>query len=103
MVFIPIFDYILGDATIEEVGTGSGMLNAVQQFANAPSSAALGTMFFARAAAGGTHAVFSGAELVIAVAAGLYPGHAAAGGPAARPDPAGRALILSHRRIVIEP
>ncbi len=69
MVFIPIFDYILGDATIDEVGTGSGMLNAVQQFANALGFAALGTVFFARA---GTGAFFSGAQLVIAIAAALY-------------------------------
>ena len=72
MVFIPIFDYILGDATIDEVGTGSGMLNAVQQFANALGFAALGTVFFARAGTGGPGAFLAGAELVIAVAAALY-------------------------------
>jgi EmrB/QacA subfamily drug resistance transporter len=72
MVFIPTFDYILGDATIEEAGAGSGMLNAVQQFANAIGFAALGTVFFARADRGGSGAYFAGAELVIAVAAGLY-------------------------------
>jgi EmrB/QacA subfamily drug resistance transporter len=72
MVFIPIFDYILGDATIDEVGTGSGMLNAVQQFANALGFAALGTVFFARADTGGPGSFFAGAELVIAVAAALY-------------------------------
>jgi hypothetical protein len=72
MVFIPIFDYILGDATIDEVGTGSGMLNAVQQFANALGFAALGTVFVARAGTGGPGAFLAGAELVIAVAAALY-------------------------------
>ena len=72
LVFIPLFDHVLGDATVEEVGTGSGMLNAVQQFANALGFAALGTVFFARADLGGTDAVLSGAELVIALAAGLY-------------------------------
>jgi EmrB/QacA subfamily drug resistance transporter len=72
MVFIPTFDYILGDATIEEAGAGSGMLNAVQQFANAIGFAGLGTVFFARADRGGSDAYFAGAELVIAVAAGLY-------------------------------
>jgi hypothetical protein len=35
LVFVPIFDFILGAATTEEGGTGSGMLNAVQQFAPA--------------------------------------------------------------------
>ena len=41
LVFVPIFDFILGAATTEEVGTGSGMLNAVQQFAGAIGVAAL--------------------------------------------------------------
>jgi EmrB/QacA subfamily drug resistance transporter len=72
MVFVPIFDYILGDATIDEVGTGSGMLNAVQQFANALGFAALGTVFFARADTGEPGSFFAGAELVIAMAAALY-------------------------------
>jgi hypothetical protein len=72
LVFIPIFDYILGDATIDEVGTGSGMLNAVQQFANALGFAALGTVFFAHADAGVPGSFFTGAELVIAIAAALY-------------------------------
>ena len=72
MVFVPIFDYILGDAAIDEVGTGSGMLNAVQQFANALGFAALGTVFFARADTGEPGSFFAGAELVIAVAAALY-------------------------------
>jgi EmrB/QacA subfamily drug resistance transporter len=72
MVFVPIFDYILGDATVDEVGTGSGMLNAVQQFANALGFAALGTVFFARADTGEPGSFFAGAELVIAMAAALY-------------------------------
>jgi EmrB/QacA subfamily drug resistance transporter len=72
LVFVPIFDFILGDASTEEVGTGSGMLNAVQQFAGAIGVAALGTAFFARVGHGGTAAFDHGAELVIGVAAGLY-------------------------------
>lgn len=72
LVFVPSFDYILGDATVEEAGAGSGMLNAVQQFANAIGFAALGTVFFARANAGGVAGIFSAAELVILVAAALY-------------------------------
>jgi hypothetical protein len=91
LVFVPIFDFILGDASTEEVGTGSGMLNAVQQFAGAIGVAALGTVFFARVGPGGTAAFDHGAELVIGLAAGLYlitfalvgllPRHAAAGPP----------------------
>jgi hypothetical protein len=37
---------------IDEVGSASGVLNAVQQFAGAPGLAALGTVFSARVTAG---------------------------------------------------
>lgn len=69
LMFVPIFDFILGDATAEEVGTGAGMLNAVQQFAGAIGVAALGSLFFARAGHG---SYFGAAEVVFAVCAGLY-------------------------------
>jgi EmrB/QacA subfamily drug resistance transporter len=72
LVFIPIFDFVLGDATTEEVGTGSGMLNAVQQFSGAIGVAALGTVFFARAGSGGTAAFDHAGELVIGLSAGLF-------------------------------
>jgi EmrB/QacA subfamily drug resistance transporter len=72
LVFVPIFDFILGGATTEEVGTGSGMLNAIQQFSGAIGVAALGTVFFARVNHGGTAAFDNAGELVIALAAGLY-------------------------------
>ncbi|WP_245796242.1 DHA2 family efflux MFS transporter permease subunit [Actinacidiphila alni] len=87
LVFVPLVDFIIGDATPEEVGTGAGLLNAVQQFAGAIGVAALGTVFFARA---GHHpslpTYLSATTLVIAVAAainlltlllvGLLPKHA---------------------------
>ncbi|WP_131741943.1 MFS transporter [Actinomadura roseirufa] len=69
LVFIPIFDYVLGDATAEEAGTGSGMLAAVQQFANAIGAAALGTAFFAQA---GHSGFFDAGVLITALAAALY-------------------------------
>lgn len=72
LVFVPIFDYILGNATTEEAGTGSGLLNAVQQFSGAIGVAALGTVFFTRVNHGGTAAFDNAAELVIGLAAGLY-------------------------------
>ena len=72
MVFVPIFDFILGGATTEEVGTGAGMLNAVQQFAGAIGVAALGTVFFARANHGGIAGFDHAGELVIGLAAGLF-------------------------------
>ena len=49
LVFVPLFGYILGDVSEAEVGTGSGLLNAVQQFSGAIGVAALGTLFFSRA------------------------------------------------------
>jgi EmrB/QacA subfamily drug resistance transporter len=69
MVFIPLFDYILGDATAEEVGTGSGLLNAVQQFAAAIGAAGLGTVFFARVGATDAANYAAAAELVVAITA----------------------------------
>ena len=72
LVFVPIFDFILGGATPEEVGTGSGMLNAVQQFAGAIGVAALGTVFFARVGHGAIASFDRAGELVIGIAAALY-------------------------------
>src|SRR6201996_6901648 len=71
LVFVPLFDFILGDATTEEVGTGAGMLNAVQQFAGAIGVAALGTVFFTRVGHPTTGSYFAAAALVFGVAAGL--------------------------------
>jgi MFS family permease len=72
LVFVPLFDFILGEATTEEVGTGAGLLNAVQQFAGAIGVAALGTVFFARVGHPSVHSYFAAAELVFGIAAGLY-------------------------------
>jgi len=72
LVFVPLVDFILGDAATDEVGTGVGMLNAVQQFAGALGVAALGTVFFARAGHPSAHSYFAAAELVFGIAAGLY-------------------------------
>ena len=46
LIFAPLFDLILADLGDHEVGSGSGLLNAVQQFAGALGVAALGTLFF---------------------------------------------------------
>ncbi len=72
LVFVPLFDFILGDATTDEVGTGAGMLNAVQQFAGAVGVAALGTVFFARVGHPTLQSYLAAAELVFSIAAGLY-------------------------------
>ena len=72
LLFIPLFDVILGDAAPEEVGTGAGLLNAAQQFAGAIGVAALGTVFFARAGRPSTASYLSAAELVFGICAGVY-------------------------------
>lgn len=71
LVFVPLVDFIIGDATPEEVGTGAGLLNAVQQFAGATGVAALGTAFFARLGHPSLASYLSAAELIFAVTAAL--------------------------------
>lgn len=71
LVFVPLVDFIIGDATAEEVGTGAGLLNAVQQFAGAIGVAALGTVFFARAGQLSLPSCLAAAELVFGITAGL--------------------------------
>jgi hypothetical protein len=41
-----LFDFILAGVTMEQVGSASGVLEAVQQLASAIGVAALGTIFF---------------------------------------------------------
>jgi EmrB/QacA subfamily drug resistance transporter len=72
LLFVPLFDFILGDATAAEVGTGAGVLNAAQQFANALGVAALGSVFFARVGPPSTRSYFAAAELVFGICAGVY-------------------------------
>ncbi|MFI5731843.1 DHA2 family efflux MFS transporter permease subunit [Kribbella sp. NPDC051587] len=72
LLFIPLFDFILGDATPAEVGSGAGVLNAAQQFAGAIGVAALGTVFFSRVGQPSTHSYFAAAQLVMAICAALY-------------------------------
>jgi EmrB/QacA subfamily drug resistance transporter len=45
-IFAPLFDIILAGLADNELGTGSGLLNAVQQFCGALGVAVLGSVFF---------------------------------------------------------
>jgi len=68
-VFSPLFDVTLADLGDEEVGTGSGLLNAVQQFGGALGVAVLGTVFFDwLPARGWTEAT----QALLAVSVGCY-------------------------------
>jgi len=51
-VFGQLFDIILAGVAMDEVGSASGVLNAIQQLASALGVAVLGTIFFARLTAG---------------------------------------------------
>lgn len=46
MLVAPLFDFILAGVTDDEVGSASGVLNALQQLAGAIGVAAIGTLFF---------------------------------------------------------
>ena len=50
--FGQLFDFILAGVTMDEVGSASGVLNAVQQLASALGVAVLGTVFFSRLTGG---------------------------------------------------
>jgi cytochrome bd-type quinol oxidase subunit 2 len=51
-VFGQLFDIILAGVAMDEVGSASGVLNAIQQLASALGVAVLGTIFFSRLTAG---------------------------------------------------
>ena len=72
LVFVPLVDFIIGDAATGEVGSAVGALNAAQQFAGAIGVAALGTVFFARVGHPSAGSYFAAAELVFGITAGLY-------------------------------
>ena len=72
LVFVPLVDFVIGDATTGEVGSAVGVLNAAQQFAGAIGVAALGTVFFARVGQPSAGSYFAAAELVFGITAGLY-------------------------------
>jgi MFS family permease len=69
LIFPPLFDLILADLGDHEVGTGAGLLNAVQQFGGAAGVAVIGTIFFELLPGRGFADSF---VLVIAVAIGCW-------------------------------
>ncbi|MGN9908960.1 MFS transporter [Phytohabitans sp. LJ34] len=46
MIFVPLFDIIMGDIEDREVGSASGMLESIQQLGASVGVAVLGTVFF---------------------------------------------------------
>jgi EmrB/QacA subfamily drug resistance transporter len=83
MLVSPLFDFVLASVREDEVGSASGVLNAVQQLASAIGVAALGTIFFGVLHHAGFVAAIERCLLVVACTApvlvvlcGLLPRHA---------------------------
>lgn len=83
LVISPLFDFILASVTDDEVGSASGVLNAVQQLAGAIGVAAIGTIFFSVLDGAGFVTALSRCLLVelatmpvLLVLTGLLPPHA---------------------------
>jgi hypothetical protein len=64
MVISPLFDFILASVSDTEVGSASGMLNAIQQLGGAIGVAAIGTLFFSTLAHSGFVTALSRSLLV---------------------------------------
>ncbi|MEU8002172.1 MFS transporter [Catellatospora sp. NPDC049111] len=58
MIFVPLFDVIMGDIADHEVGSASGILESIQQLGSSLGVAALGTVFFTAAGVTGQAAAF---------------------------------------------
>ena len=72
LVVAPLFDIILAAVTDTELGSGSGVLNAVQQLAASIGVAVLGTVFFGAIASGGfAHALHAAMWVALAFLAGV--------------------------------
>jgi EmrB/QacA subfamily drug resistance transporter len=74
MLISPLFDFILASVGDHEVGSASGVLNAVQQLASAIGVAAIGTVFFSTLSHSGFVAAISQCLRVeLGIAAVLFP------------------------------
>ncbi|MGW4241207.1 MFS transporter [Nocardia sp. NPDC004722] len=73
MIFVPMFDIIMGEITDDEVGSASGALESIQQLAAALGVAVLGSVFFDRFSRPGPlrSNALAGDETVALIAIGL--------------------------------
>ncbi|HZU40107.1 MAG TPA: MFS transporter [Solirubrobacteraceae bacterium] len=73
LVVAPLFDIILAGVADHELGSGSGVLNAVQQLAGALGVAVLGTVFFSAVGHGGfAHALHGALWVALGLLAGVF-------------------------------
>ena len=68
MLLAPLFDFVLAGVDDDEVGSASGVLNAIQQLSGAIGIAAIGTVFFSVLASDGVQRAF---ETALWIDAGL--------------------------------
>ncbi len=71
MVFVPLFDIILGGVDDHEVGSASGVLQALQQLGMSLGLSGVGTVFFGLLGAGTTADFVTAAEVTMLVTVGL--------------------------------
>ncbi len=71
MIFVPLFDIIVGDLADDEVGSASGVLTSVQQLGASLGIAVLGTVFFSNVDAPAAPEFVDAAKIVTLVAIGL--------------------------------
>jgi hypothetical protein len=73
LVVAPLFDIILAALSDHELGSGSGVLNAVQQLAGSIGVAVLGTVFFSAIAHGGfAHGLRAALWVALGLLAGVF-------------------------------
>jgi predicted MFS family arabinose efflux permease len=68
MIFVPLFDIIMGEVKDREVGSASSMLESIQQMGSSLGVAVLGTLFFTTVAA---HDFVAASQHVTLIALGL--------------------------------
>lgn len=71
MIFVPLFDIIVGDLADDEVGSASGILTSVQQLGASLGIAVLGTVFFSNVDAPAMPEFVDAAKIVTLVAIAL--------------------------------
>jgi MFS family permease len=71
MVFVPLFDIILGGVEDHEVGSASGVLQAMQQLGMSLGLSGVGTVFFGRLGSYTTADFVGAAEVTMLVTVGL--------------------------------
>ncbi len=71
MVFVPLFDIVLGDVADHEVGSASGVLQSVQQLGMSLGVAVIGTVYFGVLGAGAIEDFVAAAQVTTVVTGAL--------------------------------